>query len=491
MLDRPDPILNHFEGCNRVLVIESEASTPHLETGLEIARRLHDGGLEVHYAVLQYPIGSFNAAPRWPVKFRNIGSGVVTGVRELLPIGIEVIEAGIDVRTFEARIERFPKSFAEIMAFSIDGANLGLGAMSSASHLMKRSRFSDDENLAAGAAFAVASEHAYQFVESHIASRNLDAVVVFNGRFSVSFAARYAAIQAGKTFFSHERASAQSRFRLLRCRTPHDWQGLREAFQVHASGCETCSESSSLQDSMLDSLRRRGFSPASRQLPDRIGQVRAEFVVSYFSSSFAEYAFTEWERFLPWKTEQQAVEALVQAANRVGMTVVLRLHPNMSAHGLDEERRWDRLIASNPEIIVVRPGDDCDSRELMRSSRVVATGFSTIGLEAIMMRIPTIALGDAPYVPAVGDIRARSVSDIVHLLKEPRLADSARAATYCHFQLEDGLDFRHFMPTGTWSGHLDGWELVRGSGRGRDLAAPIGDASRLFERIKKCARRYF
>jgi hypothetical protein len=123
--------LVHFTGSQRVLIVESEPFTPHLETGMEIARRLDASGIEEHYLLLQYPIGTFGK-PRWPITFGG------KSVDRLLGKESTVHEHILTLGELEIRACAFPDSIGAIREYAVDDVNLGLGALSSTVHSLKK-----------------------------------------------------------------------------------------------------------------------------------------------------------------------------------------------------------------------------------------------------------------------------------------------------------------------------------------------------------------
>lgn len=443
-----------FSDARRALVIESEPHTPHLETGLEIANRLHRAGVEVTYSAYQYAECSFGSRP-WPVHFRDTTTGRKTNFVHMLERGVTVNNKSISARHLRTQFPDVPSSIQEIAEYEIDGINVGLGAVSSAAHRLRSTSLSETASADIVKEFLRISLDSYYRTMSQASELQLDVVVAFNGRFASAYGSRRAAQKLGINYVAHERGGDNSRFSLWKNSSPHSMPAWRDRFTAAShAGLHERAEASRI----TELLTERGFSPLGKQLPRAIPEDLLARAVVYFTSSFAEYAYTGFHYFEPWTTEQEAVSVLASVCKKLKVPLILRMHPNMESYGQDEKTLWSDALQRFPEIVVVQPDDQCDSYELMMRAALVATGLSTVGLEAALRKRPVLILGDAPYVPAIGSVRGKSETEIQLAVTSSHdiRPNATGALAFAVFQLLHGTAYDDYAPTGQTSGTFRG-----------------------------------
>lgn len=458
-----------FLGAKRVLVVESEPFTPHLETGMEIALRLNGMGIEVHYAAFQYPIGTFGR-PRRPVTFGGKSMAQLLGERTTFH------EHSISVDELERTASSLPNSVSGIGEFCIDGINLGLGALSSTVHRLRKIHLESAEEVVTARRFLAVAVDSFEQTQRLVTTLRVDSVVVFNGRFASAFGARMAARSNGVDFVSHERGSADDSFQLWRNTTPHDMSAWRTKFLEFQSR----SDSDRADNASVSAImRKRGFWPTEEEAGSQASVLPRS--VAYFTSSFTEYAHTEWEYFSAWGNEQNAVSVLANACEQLGRTLYLRMHPNMNTYGADEVRLWEDVIQRHKSIVPIYPADAVNSYRLVEGAGLVATGFSTIGLEAAVMGRPVAVFADAPYVPAAGELRVRSDEEVWTAVENPGIMtpDVVGAARYSEFLLNYGIPYVAYSPTGSHNG------LFLGHGRDKTPGQRMGNWRKAWRFITK------
>ncbi len=123
----------------------------------------------------------------------------------------------------------------------------------------------------------------------------------------------------------------------------------------------------------------------------------SEYVV-YFVSSEDEYASLDPRITLSgiFATQREAVAWLIAwAGQQQRYRLVIRNHPNQASVCRRDFDYWHNLQGENVDII---PSDSIvSSYDLMRQSSKVLCFFSTAGIEAAYLGIPSIVLGNAVY----------------------------------------------------------------------------------------------
>jgi hypothetical protein len=172
-------------------------------------------------------------------------------------------------------------------------------------------------------------------------------------------------------------------------------------------------ELTSGQDSRLEAdLQKRwqgDFSMAGVQfwhvinaLPEKLVKKSAGFkqVVSIFTNVIFDttqmYANTIFKDMFAWLDE-----LLPFLTDHPETFFILRAHPDEARPGktsLESVAMWfERNAARLPNMVFIPPQEQLNSYELVRKSKFVLIYNSTIGLESILLGVPVLAAGQAPF----------------------------------------------------------------------------------------------
>jgi hypothetical protein len=226
--------------------------------------------------------------------------------------------------------------------------------------------------------------------------RNFDTVVIPNGRFALS---RIAA-----DIFQNE----DSKMRFLE----FGW-GRRLLLTNHPPHA--------LKDYSNEVMRWRisleGEREAEKWLNDRIESKSVdnkfnrfeekeypESRVVFFSSSQDEYEALGPEWNSGWKSQFEAFDSIIRHLSIDPRGAIIRVHPNTANKPFREQKAiWrdlQELRASHPGIAVIPPNSKVNSYFLARSTHLIVTNGSTIGLEAMFMGKKVISTNPNIWVGA-------------------------------------------------------------------------------------------
>ena len=481
----------------RVLIIETEATTPHFETSLEIAQQFIDEGSAVTYDFVGDAVPFRQFTPSHD-EFRR------RRCREAILKGIGLVDGErfhgrfVDAIEDEVSVPAIPETQEELRRVMIAGFPLGLSSTSSLISKLRNPYFTprdpDIEPLLQDAMLSGAL--LYEYTCRRIAETRADLVVAFNGRFVHSSAIHHAAVDADVAWALHERSVDEDCFTLRLRSTPH---GLGDEMLVRSWNQE--------QQNPLRLVRARrraleGLSAAHAHASERgywdhwSDDVRlpegVEKWAAYFNSSLSEYAAVAESRFAPWESEIAAVEALVDQAELAGWGVVLRLHPNLQNMHPTETDAWQDRFGGRRSVLVVSPEDPLSSYALLRRIDLVATGWSTIGREAALAGLPVVCVAQSEWQIALGLLRATDVDDFRMVLSRPPEAiplDDALVAF--HRPLEEAcLRFQYFVPTALKEGRFKGVDLDPKGRRRKPRSRKFDRARRAASRIGSFSKRF-
>jgi hypothetical protein len=92
----------------------------------------------------------------------------------------------------------------------------------------------------------------------------------------------------------------------------------------------------------------------------------------------------------------QAIEELARCANALNLNLIVRLHPNLANKPKEVRNRWNSAV-ERLSTVNFDANDKISSLHLIKNSLGVVTYGSTIGLEAVAARKPTLTLVDCIY----------------------------------------------------------------------------------------------
>lgn len=442
--------MNISDDYQRVLVISTEPNSPHFETSLEIAANLAIDGRDVHHEYVYAPYHEFLKAPNK----NNIKRWVTTGQK------IAQRTAGINLSIGWQYLNHSPQESLPLATLADFGSwkefhDLGDAVRSSAS-----SRFGSLCIDEAGHKVEI-SQMITSGVLVYEASLNLleemtpDLVVFFNGRF-VNSRAVWRASEALKIHWaSHERGGQDGRYFFDIQTTVHNMATFRAMARKYASSRvrELGTRCSAIDPEVYaESLRRA----STFSWTEYVGP---EIDVVYFASSLTEYLYTGYEYFGLWKTEQGAFRALAEACFDQGRRLALRLHPNMQRYGECEVRVWESVLADFPWVTVIRPDDQTSSYDILQSAEAVATGFSTVGVEAALRGKPVAVFAAAPYAEALQAVECQTSDQIVEFLKCGTASSRSGAVMYLEFLAQYGHTYAHYDAETPHTGRFAGASL--------------------------------
>jgi len=153
-------------------------------------------------------------------------------------------------------------------------------------------------------------------------------------------------------------------------------------------------------------------------LNDRLESTRTnnQLVLSYFTSSEEEFAALgqDWNYSTDQWSQTDVIDALTSLSNQLGFKLIIRAHPNLHTSSTLSLNKWQQvfLSARSKDAIIISYDSLISSYDLLDSSDIVVVYGSTVGVESMFLKKPTIVCGPSFY----GDLS-------VHILKASNPAD--------------------------------------------------------------------
>jgi hypothetical protein len=281
----------------------------------------------------------------------------------------------------------------------------------------------------------------------------------FNGRQLEESACISAARSAGLKTYILEKGCNEKKFMIYRS-SPHnnlEWWANIEKF---ISDIDIASEPiTSKAKSYLDS-KSRGFDPFEKKkwielMDDRRSDEslsdKIDYVV-FFSVSTGEVSpFPDFMPELGFRSQEAAINALIEICGEAGKTLVIRRHPNsLGVNGLDaEEEFWKSLIKNQKHLIYIPPKSRVDSYEICKKASAIFTWRSTIGIDTLHLGIPTFALGPAKWARNK-EVQAFSRESIRYAIASPGRPHMQSSLEFAVYITNFGLPYRSFSKVDRW-----------------------------------------
>ena len=288
---------------------------------------------------------------------------------------------------------------------------------------------------------------AYDQTSALIRDRNLDLLVVYNGRFLHDRAAAAAGEAAGISVWYYDSGGIDTDFELTDSIT-HDWSDLQRRMLVMYDEWPT-----DLRDEVGESWFTDRINHAA---PDNSLFVEAQesghgiqrpdvdVVVVYFSSSGDEIAELEldWSRFLG--DQPRALQALAdEVRKRPNWALVVRSHPHKRMKPKDDVAEWIIAVEAAKPDVHIDHHSSVDSYTLMRQADIVVTYGSTTGVEAAYAGKPVIVMGPSAYDELGCATFAGTEAELARALDEAQPGSWSGAVSYGLMMRRRGLHLKH------------------------------------------------
>jgi hypothetical protein len=240
-----------------------------------------------------------------------------------------------------------------------------------------------------------------------------DQVIIPNGRTSRQKAARLVAERLGIEVLLYENGRATPSSYYLGTTQPHDriasQKELLGGFPLPKGRALKEKAESWLADRMAIGGGTNDFSQGWETLTTEVIPTSDSPTAVFFASSFDEFrAFGPMWSIDSWASQFEAFDSMMSILEEKGVTLVLRLHPNLGSKSreyfLRETEEVLALKAKHPGLTIHWHNQPANSYDLIRTATYVIVERSTIGLEASVMGKP-VWVTQASQWDMMADIR--------------------------------------------------------------------------------------
>ncbi len=437
----------------KVLVYSASPQSPHLETDLELAKRLSTQGHEVVFLRCK---GILRVCVENP--FHQ--AVICAACRSKYEKAIELTK--LDGVRFVALQEEgdystIPAKFAnvdELKNFTYEGHSAGQAVASTLiGRINKDHKFSTEKYSTRVNRALKTWVDAYTNLKKFIDEWNPDEVYFFNGRFLTHHPLMSLAVQKNITWYTHERGGTMNTFILRKNAMPHDIEysiaEVKDLWKNAGRDREAIGHRFYVdrRNNVAQSWVSFTKGQEQGQLPAGFDHSKKNVVI--FNSTMEEYeGMPSWKNPI-YKDDNDGLRRVIESLyDRPDFEIYLRVHPNLKLLENSQVKEIREMAAKYPRVKVIWPEETVHSYALLDHAFKVITLGSTIGVEATYWGKPSILLGKAMYLGIDACYEPPTHEEAVQLILQPDLAPKSQlpALMYGYWELTKGEPFEWFTP---------------------------------------------
>ena len=437
----------------------------HLATDLELAQRYLDEGHEVFWIACksELPICQAN-----PDNLKSIcmacehRSGV--GLSWLGENNVHVLPLSNLNDQQKSEVDRLDTDLRldinSLRNFEYEGSDIGMAVLSSVVSQLRDPLPDLSEHI------EMISEHVRSALIVHFSMKAYleeiqpDEVVMFNGRYTVVRPALRVVQQSSASVITHERPYTLGKYLAVKDNYPHELELGKKLILDHWQTSQHALERKQEIASAWYEGQRAGkdqgwFSFVSQQdkgvIPEHFDRNKVNFAI--FVSSEEEFAALKgWENPI-YESQNDGIQQIMNAFHtQDGCHFYIRVHPNLAGIDNTQTRGLESFRNTSEQLTLIEADSAVDTYALVDAVDAVITFGTTVGVEAVYMKKPSILLGRSFYEDFDGVIRPTCHADVIDVLgqfcgKRPAAADSIGEGAYIYgyYLATAGEKFRYVL----------------------------------------------
>lgn len=329
-----------------------------------------------------------------------------------------------DIHLDRGNIPALPPTYEALRDYRIGPAKIGLATLSSVVSLTTIQHPLSLDEFGPVLASAWRSAHLSLRVGQALRPMGYDKMLIFNGRHCYS-RPLCDLLEENCEIIRYEQGSAGNKYltAIGPIQDPAVYTRLVEAHPVDPVAGDSFFRDRIAKDganevSLMTAPQRQ------HSLPD--GLKPGKCVVFFTSSSDEMFAISDETTYGDFPDQNAVALALAKECRKLGLQLVVRLHPHLRFKHPSWLREWDFDALRSQSVMVLGPKDPSDSYALVGAARAVITTGSTIGLEATYLGVPNAVLGNHIGGLLGASVLAHSASDLARFLANPGLPPIAR-----------------------------------------------------------------
>tara|TARA_B100000579_G_scaffold292607_1_gene243074 strand:- start:857 stop:2407 length:1551 start_codon:yes stop_codon:yes gene_type:complete len=460
----------------KILVVSFTAMTPHLETSLEVSRRLSKNNL-IEYVHLgkhvtrptMYSKLFIKRKIQMPIRVRRVRNYLEKYSNKQSKI--KWIKTAKLSSINESRTVKYNfQTLKELQILKFKNYNIGVGVASTIiTDLADPDPFPLEKKVLNEIKQQIKSAKiSIDLAELILKNNTYDAIVLFNGRMTCEHAFKQVAKSKGVKIYFHERVKNNTRF-FFEDYQPHIFDKRKEEMKqmkkeipnkvINRIG-EDFFKRKVKGDGVFElSYTKDQVTNTSEKLKTILQINNDKKIISYFTSSDDEYQSIDGvsSRYPFFKDQRSAVKDIADLASSLNYFLIVRVHPNLQTKSLEEINRWSELSVyiKKKGFHWVSQKDPESTYDIINKSSLIISAGSTVGVEAAYLGKKSIVITNCFYngvIPSV--VLAERKEDLRRCLCNSDINESIDPEdTYIYgvWIMNNGPQFQYYVPLHEYS----------------------------------------
>lgn len=432
--------------------------SPHLETELEIALDLLKKGDDVYFLTCNSALQTCFVNPSHKSVICSACSSKLTKGLDLIDLpGVKRIPfRSVDPKCFSILDELHFKNVEELKKYKYKDIDLGLAVASSLVSILRNHEFDLKKHWPNVLRHLKTGIYVYESLKLVLEDIMPDAVYMFNGRFIESRPLLQLCEQKNITFFTHERGADKDRFILIKNQIPHHLSRIID--DIEKTWIEGSSDKIKIGNKFFVD-RRQGINQSwvSFTEDQKLNLLPTDFDpkkrnIAIFNTSIDEYeSFPDFKNLI-YSNDNEGIRKIAETFSaHPEFHFYLRVHPNLK--GLHNQQMKEIKNMKFPNLTIILPEDPIDSYQLMFATEKTVTFGSTVGIEALYFKKPSVLLGRAFYENLNGLFKPSTHEEAVKLIKDDiTVNDNSDAIKYGYWCSVFGINYKYYSPESLFKG---------------------------------------
>ena len=437
----------------KIAIIESVASSPHIETAGEIALSLKKNNhVSFFWSGYNLPWNDWDL----PFYLKLLGGSYNSKIKKFKKIlsyqGIIIDEPILNIDY--DKIFRWSNSFngnlKSLKKYKYDGSYLGAGAASSIISYLKNEKVDIKKYDKEIKNLLLSSAIVYERTKKYLKRNKFDRIFTFNNRFATCYPIICAANNLNIKIIRHERGSKKNRYELYD-KDVHNLEVTKANFNYYWKKNKNKNKLSNSNKFFYDKLKGINLnnkltkSYISNQTKGYLPKLpKNKRIVTFFTSRDYEKASIvdmEFDQFKIFKKFKKIV------SNFNDIHLVIRVHPSLSKHKSYDDEEW--MSFSKKNITVIQSYEKYDTYSLLFRSDIVVTYTSSIIVESAFFGLPSISLGEFWWTGLKITEEPNNLHSLSKMLSNKykfRKSNKLNCMKIANYFLNYGIKFKYYSP---------------------------------------------
>jgi len=447
----------------KILVIESCPGIPHTETSLELLIKEKEVGNQVYFGLLFPSNNAWEYSMKDPRSDHKALAGLlVSNIKNLcLELDIECVlpeNSEIDeVDEIYSNTIRHGKKFRN----KWDLKTVVVSSVSGFTHKFEPD-FTIEPYKSYGKVYSDVAVRTYHNATDLINRIKPDLIYFYAGRWASCIPIGWACEDSNIKYLTHERGSNSEKYSIYN----YTFLSLEETTrEIKKSASVVDKDIVRLIGGQHFYARRNKsvsywpsftLNQASQNFPSDLKNIK---YVAFFSSSEDEFCQTPGNKIETYFGKQfDAFEQLKALCRELGITLVVRVHPNIANKHPEEEAYWAKQADNNT--IVLGSKSDYDSYAILDNAHCVVTYATSVGLEAAFWGKPSVLIGNSAWYGQNGFYCPQNKDQLADFIINAIALDVPDFAyMYGHYFETVGYAHKYYKSEAFWSGKFLGHKL--------------------------------